>query len=71
MKTTTDWTYFTYTFTTDSNINYIKTAFRINNDGAATLIMDAWFDDIQLYPTTPVTRNVATGRSIATGRSAA
>ncbi len=71
VKTTTDWTYFTYTFTTDSNINYIKTAFRINNDGAATLIMDAWFDDIQLYPTTPVTRNVATGRSIATGRSAA
>ncbi len=70
--TTTDWTQYTSTFTTNSATRYINPKFNINgNDGAATLIMDAWFDDIQLYPTTPATRSTATGRSIATGRSVA
>ena len=59
--TTTDWTQYTSTFTTNSATRYINPKFNINgNDGAATLIMDAWFDDIQLYPTTPVTRNALT-----------
>jgi len=70
--TTTDWTQYSVTFTTAATARFITPVLQIlGNDGAGTLIMDAWFADIQLYPTTPVTRNVATGRSIATGRSAA
>jgi hypothetical protein len=59
--TTTDWTYYTLTFTTNSATRYINPKISINgNDGAATLIMDAWFDDITLTPTTATTRTALT-----------
>jgi hypothetical protein len=59
--TTTDWTQYSVTFTTAATARFITPVLQIlGNDGAATLIMDAWFDDIQLYPTTPVTRNALT-----------
>jgi len=51
--TTTDWTLYTVTFTTAATTNYIVPRLVLRgNDGAATLIMDAWFDDIYLAPTT-------------------
>lgn len=70
--TTTDWTRYTATFTTNSATRYISPKFSIiGNDGAATLIMDAWFDDITLTKTTPETRTAAGTRTVATGRSVA
>lgn len=57
---TQDWTYYTATFTTAATARFITPVLQIiGNDGAGTLIMDAWFDDIQLYPTTPTTRIAA------------
>lgn len=57
---TQDWTYYTTTFTTGSTTRYMNVrALVTGNDGTATLIMDAWFDDIQLRPTTtPTRRNI-------------
>jgi len=53
LLTTVDWTEYTGTFVTGSTAVYIVPLFRvIGNDGSATLIMDAWFDDIYLAPTT-------------------
>jgi len=69
--TTQDWTQYTLTFTTSATTRFIKMLCRIVNDGAATLIGDAWFDDITLTLTTPETRTVAGTRSVATGRSVA
>ena len=55
--TTTDWTQYTTTFTTSSTCRYICPYMGIaGNDGTGTLIMDAWFDDIVLKPTTGETR---------------
>lgn len=72
VKTTTDWTYYTGTINTASTTRFLTVLPVVDGDnGTATLIMDAWFADIQLYPTTPVTRSAATGRLTATGRSAA
>jgi len=72
IKTTTDWTQYTLTLTTDATACFLTPEMNlIGDDGAATLVGSAWFDDIQLYPTTPVTRSAATGRLAATGRSAA
>lgn len=72
LVTTQDWTQYTATFTTGATARFININCSVTGtNGAATLIMDAWFDDIQLYPTTPVTRLTATTRLIATGRSAA
>ena len=54
---TTDWTKYSLTFTTPSTASFLQILPRIiGSNGAATLIMDAWFDDIQLYPTTNTTR---------------
>ena len=62
VKTTTDWTQYTVTVTTGGAISTISIEARIiGNDGAGTLIMDAWFDDITLTPTTPTTRTATTG----------
>lgn len=59
VTTTTDWTLYTLTFTTQSTCNFLDIQCRVTgNDGSATLIMDAWFDNIILTPTTPVTRTV-------------
>jgi len=64
IKTTTDWTQYTVTFTTASTANSLNLECRIyGHTGDADLIMDAWFDDIVLKPTTPVTRTAATGRT--------
>ena len=61
IKTTTDWTQYTGTFTTAATTRFgVVLPSVMGNNGTATLIMDAWFDDIQLYPTTPVTRNALT-----------
>jgi len=47
--TTTGWTLYTRTFTTASTTAFIAVIPRVTgNDGSATLIMDAWFDDITI-----------------------
>lgn len=68
--TTQDWTQYTATFTTASNTRFIKMVCRLINDGAATLIGDAYFDDITLTLTTPETRTAAGARLPAVGRIA-
>jgi hypothetical protein len=61
IKTTTDWTKYSINVTTTGTASRIDLEARVlGSDGAATLIMDAWFDDIQLTPTTPTTRSIAT-----------
>lgn len=60
VKTTTDWTQYTGTFTTASDRRYIVVRPTVEGStGTATLIMDAWFADIQLRPTTAITRTAA------------
>ena len=57
IKATTDWTYYTASFTTTALQTLGHLELRVyGNDGAATLLMNAWFDDIVLKPTIPVTR---------------
>lgn len=49
IKTTADWTQYTVTFTTNSSTVYlIPNLIITGNTGTATLIMDGWFDDIEL-----------------------
>ena len=53
IKTTTDWTFYTGTITTSATANCLDVLLFISGTtGTATLIMDAWFDDIYLAPTT-------------------
>lgn len=55
IKTTTDWTQYSFTVTTTSTTRFVNVQPRIyGHTGAATLIMDAWFDDITLTKTYPV-----------------
>lgn len=57
VKTTTDWTLYTVTFTTASATRFLVPRLSVvGTTGTATLIMDAWFDDIVIKPTIPVTR---------------
>lgn len=57
INTTTEWTYYSRVFTTSAATRFISVQLSTwGADGAATLIMDAWFADIQLRPT------VASGR---------
>lgn len=59
IATTTDWTYYSFTFTTNVALDtpYLFVVPQIvGQDGAGTLIMDAWFDDITLTPTVNTTR---------------
>lgn len=60
VKTTTDWTQYSVTFVAGSTARFVTAnPSVIGNTGAATLIMDAWFDDIRLTPTVnPTTRPV-------------
>lgn len=61
ITTTTGWTQYSLSFTTASNTRYITLKLSVTgNDGTATLIMDAFFDDIVLVPTVNVTRGLAT-----------
>lgn len=61
VKTTTDWTQYSVTFTTQSATCFVQPVCLIyGHTGTATLIMDAWFDDITLVET-----NAATPRRTA------
>lgn len=61
VTTTTDWTQYTITKTTASTTRFIDVEmFVTGNDGTATLIMDAWFDNIKLDLTSGTTRTVVT-----------
>lgn len=72
LLTTQDWTQYTATFTTGATVRFGTPSFQIvGNDGAGTLIMDAWFDDITLTKTTPETRTAAGTRTVATSRTVA
>lgn len=67
IKTTTGWTKYTITFTTDATDALIQFDHRIyGHQGTATLIMDAWFADIHLQETTLPTRATATTRTTVT-----
>jgi len=58
---TQDWTQYTGTFTTAATARFVTPVLQIvGSDGAGTLIMDAWFDDITLTPTTATTRTALT-----------
>lgn len=60
VKTTTPWTKYTVDFTTGSTIRRGHIEARIyGHQGTATLIMDAWFAEITLTPTTPIARGTA------------
>ena len=59
INTTTNWTYYQTSFTANANQNLAIVGMAINGtDGAGTLIMDAWFDDIVLVPTITPTRTL-------------
>jgi hypothetical protein len=73
VTTTTNWSQYTVTFTTSSTTAFLSLDPIIKgNDGAATLIMDAWYDDVSIFPTSGLSRVVAPmTRSVAGLRSAA
>jgi hypothetical protein len=55
VKTTTDWTDYSLNFTTTSTSRYIVVYCLVyGHTGTATLIMDAWFDDIVVTPLYPL-----------------
>jgi hypothetical protein len=57
VNTTTDWTYYSGSFTTTANCRFITPKLFVEgNTGTATLIMDAWFDDITLVKSPVQTR---------------
>jgi len=61
VKTTSGWTVYTGSFTTQATTRFIDIEPSVlGNTGAATLIMDAWFDEIVLIQTTPVVRTAVT-----------
>jgi len=67
VKVNTDWTQYILTFTTQATARRAHLELRFyGHNGAGTLTGDAWFDDITLTPTTPITRQDATGRQVAT-----
>lgn len=60
LKITSDWTQYTVVVTTSATTRFlVPIACVRGNTGTATLIMDAWFDDIILKPTTATTRLTA------------
>jgi hypothetical protein len=51
VKTTTGWTQYSLSRTTGATAAFLLLELNIfGNQGTATLIMDAWFDDLSLYP---------------------
>jgi hypothetical protein len=61
LQTTQDWTQYNLVFTTASTTRSLLFLINVKgDDGTATLIMDAWFDDITLTPTTATTRTANT-----------
>jgi hypothetical protein len=58
VATTTDWTYYSGSFTTASTCRFIAPKIFVEgNTGTANLIMDAWFDDITLVKSPVQTRS--------------
>lgn len=69
VKTTTSETSYSITLTTGATTRFLLVSGIITgNTGTATLIMDAYFDEIELRPTIPVVRTAASGRLPAVGR---
>lgn len=61
VQTTTDWTKYSVVWTSNVNARFVNPQLRIyGHTGTGTLIMDAWFDDIVLTPTTAITRPLVT-----------
>lgn len=57
VTTSTGWTFYSGTYTALAGNGYlIPMAEVVGSDGATTLIMDAWFDDISITETIPVFR---------------
>jgi hypothetical protein len=57
---TTGWTQYAGTFTPVTGARYLVVGVGIKgNDGTGTLIMDAWYDNIELYPTVNTSRTTA------------
>lgn len=60
VKTTTDWTLYTLTFTTPNTVVCVTPRMQITgNTGSANLQLDAWWDDLILKATTPIVRTAA------------
>lgn len=54
VKTTTGWTLYTLTFTANAASTHLDIQPTVTgNTGAATLVMDSWFDDMIFRPITP------------------
>lgn len=54
IKTTTDWTQYLVTITTGANDRFIMPFMRIyGHTGAGTLVMDAWFDEVEFWLGSP------------------
>lgn len=61
VKTTTDWTLYTVNVTTSATTRFVMIKLcNIATDSTANLVMDAWFDEISLTRTTPITRTLIT-----------
>ena len=61
LVSTKEWTDYSLTFTTSASVRFFDIVMSVvGNDGAATLIMDAWFSNIELRPTSNIVRNVVT-----------
>ena len=65
VKVTSDWTKYTKTFTTQATTDNCVIELRVyGHTGTATLIMDAWFDEVVLLPTSATTtRQAVTNRA--------
>jgi hypothetical protein len=58
VTTTTNWTQYSFTWTTNSATSYIYLYLYVNNAGGGTLTMDTWWDNISLTQTTTPTRTL-------------
>lgn len=68
IKTTTGWTLYTGSFTAHKNAAWVHPELRIyGHNGTGTLIMDAWFDEINLVQTSPIPMNYFDGNSTGAG----
>jgi len=60
VNTTTDWTVYSATFTTNAATTRAELRLQVYGHlGTGTAIMDAWFADVVLTPTTPTSRTAA------------
>lgn len=69
VKVSQEWTRYTGTLTMTASTAYLQVNPRVyGHTGAGTLIMDAWFADIQLYPVTTVSRTAVAPRTRTTAQ---